>query len=64
MRIKVTAIDLDFTDSVEEITEDQKTQAVNNILQSLWFVENEDDLVDHISDVSGWLVNSLDYDVL
>jgi len=34
MRIKVTAIDLDFTDSVEEITEDQKTQAVNNILQS------------------------------
>jgi len=64
MRIKVTSIDLDFTDSVEEVSEEKKTEAVNNILQSVWFVEDEDDLVDHISDVSGWLVNSLDYDVL
>ena len=63
MKLLVTQIDFDFDDEsygYDPLTLDQQ----NNILEQaigIWDVDNEDELVDKISDTLGYCIRSIDY---
>ena len=59
---KVTAIEFDF--DYEDLTEDDKQSIVNDTKECLWDSPTEDQLVDIISDNTGWVVKSLSYDIV
>ena len=65
MLIQVNKIEFDFSYYDGEILhEDEQKEVLNHVLIGPWWVENEEDLVDTISDEVNWCVKSIDYDVL
>ena len=56
----VESIEFDFSDSMGTITEQEQEFITDNAL-GLWWVEEEDDLVDYITDKTGWCVSSIKY---
>lgn len=66
MKIKVKSIEIDFSDEVCDCPPDSTSQqdVIQSVLDSEWIVDDEDELVDAISDEIGWCVYSIDYDIL
>ena len=63
MKLLVTSIQFDFNDDYDEdysLTLDEQNSITNDNL-GIWEVDNEDELVDKISDNSGWCIKSIDY---
>ena len=61
MKLLVTQIEFDFTDSYdEELSKDEQLSYTQDAL-GIWEVDNEDELVDKISDTLGWCIKSIDY---
>ena len=63
MKLLVTQIEFDFNDSLSDdysLTLDEQNAITNDNL-GIWEVDNEDELVDKISDNSGWCIKSIDY---
>jgi len=63
MKLLVTKIEFDFNDDYDEdysLTLDEQNSITNDNL-GIWEVDNEDELVDKISDNSGWCVKNIDY---
>ena len=63
MKLQITDIEFDLTDDCGEYID---TELLQDRLQSVyigqfWDVTEEDELVDLISDKSGWCVNSIQY---
>ena len=56
----VESIEFDFSDSMGTITEQEQEFITDNTL-GLWHVEEEEDLVDYITDQTGWCVKSIEY---
>ena len=56
----VESIEFDFSDSMGTITEQEQEFITDNAL-GLWWVEEEDDLVDYITDKTGWGISSIRY---
>ena len=56
----VEKIEFDFTDSFGTITEQEQEFITDNAL-GVWHVEEEDDLVDYITDKTGWCISSIKY---
>ena len=56
----VENIEFDFTDSMGTITE-QEQEFITDHALGLWWVEEEDDLVDYITDKTGWGISSIQY---
>ena len=56
----VENIEFDFSDSMGTITEQEQEFIEDNTL-GLWQVEEEENLVDYITDQTGWCVNSIKY---
>ena len=56
----VEKIEFDFTDSFGTITEQEQEFITDNALR-VWHVEDEDQLLEHISNTTGWLVSSCRY---
>ena len=56
----VESIEFDFTDSMGTITEQEQEFIEDNTL-GLWQVEEEENLVDYITDQTGWCVKSIKY---
>ena len=64
MKLLVTKIEFDFDDNdfVEwEGLSLEEQIAITNDNLGIWEVDNEDELVDKISDNSGWCIKSIDY---
>jgi len=59
MKLLVTKIEFDFNDDYS-LTLDEQNSITNDNL-GIWEVDNEDELVDKISDNSGWCIKSIDY---
>ena len=60
MKLLVTEVEFDFDDGFIPLTKYEE----DNILEQaigIWEVDNEDELVDEISDKSGWCIKSIDY---
>ena len=63
MKSLVTQIEFDFNDDYDDdysLTLDEQNSITNDNL-GIWEVDNEDELVDKISDNSGWCIKSIDY---
>ena len=56
----VESIEFDFSDSMGTIPEEEQKFITENAL-GLWHVEEEDDLVDYITDKTGWCISSIKY---
>ena len=60
MKFNVTEVEFDFDDGFIPLTKYEE----DNILEQaigIWEVDNEDELVDKISDTLGWCIKSIDY---
>ena len=67
MKLLVTQIEFDFNDWYQRnwdfsLTLDEQNSITNDNL-GIWEVDNEDELVDKISDNAGWYIKSIDYTV-
>ena len=63
MKLLVTKIEFDFNDDYDDylsLSLDEQISITNDNL-GIWEVDNEDELVDKISDKSGWCIKSIDY---
>ena len=60
MKYLVNAIEFDFSDSIGVLDTWEQEQIVKNNL-GVWEADDEDDLVDEISSVTGWCIKSIDY---
>jgi len=64
MKLLVTQIEFDFNDDDflewQGLSLDEQISITNDNL-GIWEVDNEDELVDKISDNSGWCIKSIDY---
>ena len=63
MKLLVTQIEFDFNDDYDDyysLSLDEQISITNDNL-GIWEVDNEDELVDKISDNSGWCIKSIDY---
>ena len=58
MRFQVTEIEFDFDDDIEE---DYKGHLISETLEHIWEVDDEEELVDEISDITNWCIKSLNY---
>ena len=63
MKLLVTQIEFDFNTDMPEIygVSEEDAIAITNDNLGIWEVDNEDELVDKISDNSGWCIKSIDY---
>ena len=61
MKFKVTSVQVDFEDDDFELPPMDQLKVIQNIMAEPWFVDDEDDLVDHITDVTGWCIKSINY---
>ena len=64
MKLLVTKIEFDFNDEDflewQGLSLDEQISITNDNL-GIWEVDNEDELVDQISDNAGWCIKSIDY---
>ena len=64
MKLLVTKIEFDFNDEDflewQGLSLDEQISITNDNL-GIWEVDNEDELVDKISDNAGWCIKSIDY---
>ena len=63
MKLLVTSIQFDFNDDHDDyykLSLDEQISITNDNL-GIWEVDNEDELVDKISDNSGWCIRHIDY---
>ena len=61
MNFRIVEIDFDFDDSLEDITKEERDDIVEEVLATTWEASDGDDLVEEITTVTGWCVNSIDY---
>ncbi len=61
MKYRITEIDLDFDDSIGELPDLEKQDVIDEVLATTWEANDADDLVEEITSITGWCVNSIDY---
>jgi hypothetical protein len=63
MKFQVTKIEFDFTDEdgSAAISSQLQEEVVNKTLGQIWEAEDEDDLVEEISNETGWCIADIDY---
>ena len=63
MQFKVTQIEFDFTDDLDEIALDDETQdeIYDDVMSTVWDADDEDDLLEEITCATGWCIKSIDY---
>ena len=65
MQFQVTQIEFDLStddDSIPELEYDQVQQELRDeYIGTVWFVNDEDDLIEELTCQSGWCIKSIDY---
>ena len=66
MQFQVTAIefDLDCDAADEELTPQDEQDLYDDYIGTFWEADDGDDLVDEITNASGWCINSIDYRII
>ena len=62
MKFKVIDVEFDFTDSQGELEKWEQDQIVKNNI-GVWEADDEDDLIEEVTDNAGWCIESIDYDI-
>ena len=63
MKYMVYDVEFDFTDSQGEITPEHKA-CINYDTVGVWDASDEDDLIEQITELSGWCIKSIDYEII
>ena len=61
MQYRITEIDIDFSDSLDDITQEEQNEVIDEVMATTWEAVNADDLVEEITAATGWCINSIDY---
>jgi hypothetical protein len=62
MLFKVLSIDFDFTTDTDcSPTLEEQQDIVNSVMSGDWDAEDDDDLIDSITDETGWCVNAITF---
>ena len=64
MQFQVTYIDFDFSsddDTWGDVDPDYQQEVIDETKATIWFAVDEDDLIEEITSVTGWCINSIDY---
>ena len=63
MKFKVTFIQFDFTDDLDDEALDVESQdeIYEDVMGTVWDADDEDDLMEEITCATGWCIKSIDY---
>ena len=62
MKLLVTQVEFDFDDGYMPLSKYEEDNIIEKAI-NIWEVDNEDELVDKISDTLGWCIKNIDYEV-
>ena len=65
MKYNVTEVEFDFDDDYAEeskLTFDEEIE-IRDLALGVWEADDEDDLLEEITASTGWLIESIDYDI-
>ena len=58
MPYRITDIEFDFDDDIDEKEQDE---IYEEVCGTSWIVDDEEDLVDEITNATGWCIKSIEY---
>ena len=61
MQFRVTDIELDFDDSIGVFSIEDQKEIVDEITATTWEAADEEDLIEEITNATGWCIKSIDY---
>ena len=61
MQFRVTEINIDFEDDNFELSPTEQSEIIDDVMSATWEASDGDDLVEEITDATGWCVKSIDY---
>jgi hypothetical protein len=61
MQFQVTEIDFDFDSDDGTPSIDYQSEIIYTALSEIWEAEDDDDLVDQITESTGWCIKFIDY---
>ncbi len=64
MQFQVTKIEFDFDSDIldtEEMTDEDCQEIIDETISTIWDADDEDDLIEEITNATGWCINSIDY---
>ena len=61
MQFRITKINFDFEDDNFELSPIEQQEVIEETLATTWEASDGDDLVEEITNATGWCVNSIDY---
>ena len=64
MQYRITKIDFDFDSDIldtEEMTDEDCQEIIDETISTTWDADDEDDLIEEITNATGWCINSIDY---
>ena len=67
MQFQVTEIEFDFDDDYEEGWKDvpiPKQEIIDETIGQIWEADDEDDLVEEITNATGWCIKFIDYRIV
>jgi len=64
MQYEIKNIEFDFEDSYGQLPYDEQMEVYKYVFETMWDVDNEDELADLITDQTGWCVKTLEYTVV
>ena len=61
MNYRITQINIDFEDDNFELSSTEQQEIIEDVMSTTWEASDDDDLVEEITSVTGFCVNSIDY---
>ena len=61
MQFRVTNINFDFEDDNFELSPIEQQEVIEETLATTWEAADEEDLVEEITNATGWCIKSIDY---
>ena len=64
MQFQITDIEFDFDDGLDPLTDEEIKEIYDDHIGMIVEADDEEDLVDEITTVTGWCINSIDYRII
>ena len=61
MHYRITQINIDFEDDNFELSPTEQSEIIDDVMSTTWEASDSEDLVEEITSVTGFCINSIDY---
>ena len=61
MQYRITEIDIDFEDDNYDLSSSEQREIIDDVMSTTWEASDSEDLVEEITSVTGFCINSIDY---